>query len=111
MCSARDRVPQSVTFQPWRRGGGGQCTRAQGLTLAPTTPQAPSTPAPLIATKYAPQPWRFTADSVPDACRASLKRLQLEKMALYIQHWPGEGSNTHTHVLDLMPATEHVAGP
>lgn len=74
-------------------------------------PQAPSTPAPLIATKYAPQPWRFTADSVPDACRASLKRLQLEKMALYIQHWPGEGSNTHTHVLDLMPATEHVAGP
>ncbi|KIY94697.1 aldo/keto reductase [Monoraphidium neglectum] len=42
--------------------------------------EVPSTPAPLIATKYAPQPWRLSAASVPDACRASLKRLQLEQM-------------------------------
>jgi hypothetical protein len=40
----------------------------------------PSDKAPLIATKYAPQPWRFTADTVPAACKASLKRLQLDKV-------------------------------
>jgi aryl-alcohol dehydrogenase-like predicted oxidoreductase len=42
---------------------------------------------PAIATKFAPLPWRLTAASVPAACRASLKRLQLDKMELYIQHW------------------------
>ncbi|GBF94827.1 aldo keto reductase [Raphidocelis subcapitata] len=59
--------------------------------------EAPSDPPPLIATKYAPQPWRFTADTVPTACRASLKRLQLEKMALYIQHWPGFALNAFSN--------------
>lgn len=55
--------------------------------------EAPSDPPPLVATKYAPQPWRLTADTVPAACRASLKRLRLQQMALYIQHWPGFALN------------------
>lgn len=42
-----------------------------------------------IATKFAPLPWRQTPDSLVGACKASLNRLGLEKMALYIQHWPG----------------------
>ena len=45
--------------------------------------------SPIIATKYAPQPWRLTGASVPAACKASLSRLQLQQMGLYIQHWPG----------------------
>lgn len=45
--------------------------------------------SPIIATKYAPQPWRLTQGSVPAACKASLERLQLQQMGLYIQHWPG----------------------
>ena len=44
-------------------------------------------PAPIIASKFAPQPWRLTAQSVPTACKASLKRLQLDRMALYMIHW------------------------
>lgn len=63
----------------------------------PGRPQAPSSPPPLIATKYAPQPWRFTADSVPAACRASLKRLQLDQMSLFIQHWPGFALNAFSN--------------
>lgn len=43
--------------------------------------------SPIIATKYAPQPWRLTQGSVPAACKASLERLQLQQMGLYIQHW------------------------
>lgn len=41
-----------------------------------------------IATKYGPAPWRFTAQSVSDALTGSLKRLQLERVALYQVHWP-----------------------
>ncbi|MBN3908444.1 MAG: aldo/keto reductase [Nostoc sp. NMS1] len=41
-----------------------------------------------IATKFGPLPWRFTAQSVSDALTASLKRLQLERIALYQVHWP-----------------------
>jgi aryl-alcohol dehydrogenase-like predicted oxidoreductase len=41
-----------------------------------------------IATKYGPGPWRFTAKSVADALTASLKRLQVEGVALYQVHWP-----------------------
>lgn len=43
--------------------------------------------SPIIATKYAPQPWRLSQGSVPAACKASLARLQLQQMGLYIQHW------------------------
>ena len=41
-----------------------------------------------IATKFAPVPWRFTAESVSEALTASLKRLQLERVELYQVHWP-----------------------
>lgn len=44
---------------------------------------------PIIATKFPPLPWRLTKDSVPIALRASLKRLQLDKVGLYMIHWPG----------------------
>lgn len=49
--------------------------------------------APVVATKFAPLPWRLTADSVVGAARASLGRLQMERMDLYIQHWPGFFTN------------------
>ncbi|CBN53853.1 aldo/keto reductase [Kamptonema sp. PCC 6506] len=41
-----------------------------------------------IATKYGPMPLRITAKSVADALTASLKRLQVEQVALYQVHWP-----------------------
>lgn len=41
-----------------------------------------------IATKYAPLPWRFTAESVSEALTDSLKRLQLPRVTLYQVHWP-----------------------
>jgi aryl-alcohol dehydrogenase-like predicted oxidoreductase len=42
---------------------------------------------PIIATKFAPLPWRLTSGSVPVACKESLGRLQMQQMGLYIQHW------------------------
>lgn len=45
--------------------------------------------APVLATKFAPLPWRVTADSVVSAARASLGRLGVSKVELYMQHWPG----------------------
>ncbi|MCL6436726.1 MAG: aldo/keto reductase [Leptolyngbyaceae cyanobacterium HOT.MB2.61] len=41
-----------------------------------------------IATKYFPLPWRFNAQAVADALTASLKRLQVDKVALYQVHAP-----------------------
>ncbi|MFN6514457.1 MAG: aldo/keto reductase [Nostoc sp. CreGUA01] len=41
-----------------------------------------------IATKFGPLPWRFTGQSVSDALTESLKRLQVEQIALYQVHWP-----------------------
>jgi aryl-alcohol dehydrogenase-like predicted oxidoreductase len=41
-----------------------------------------------IATKFGPLPWRFTSQSVADALTDSLKRLQVEQIALYQVHWP-----------------------
>ncbi|MEQ8756471.1 MAG: aldo/keto reductase [Coleofasciculus sp. G1-WW12-02] len=41
-----------------------------------------------IATKYFPVPWRFTSQSVSDALTDSLKRLQVEQVALYQVHSP-----------------------
>ena len=42
----------------------------------------------IIATKYGPMPWRLNGQSVSDALTASLKRLQVEQVALYQVHWP-----------------------
>lgn len=44
---------------------------------------------PVIATKFAPLPWRFTADNVVKGIKGSLSRLQMEKIGLYQIHWPG----------------------
>ncbi|MBW4662970.1 MAG: aldo/keto reductase [Chroococcus sp. CMT-3BRIN-NPC107] len=44
--------------------------------------------AAIIATKFGPLPWRFTAQSLSDALTDSLKRLQLQQVALYQVHWP-----------------------
>lgn len=41
-----------------------------------------------IATKYFPLPWRFTEQALADALTASLRRLQVESVALYQIHWP-----------------------
>jgi len=41
-----------------------------------------------IATKFMPLPWRFNAQVVKDAITASLKRLQVSKIALYQVHQP-----------------------
>ena len=41
-----------------------------------------------IATKYFPVPWRLTGQSVSDALTESLKRLQVEQVALYQVHMP-----------------------
>lgn len=44
----------------------------------------------VIATKYFPLPWRFSAAAVADALTASLQRLQVPTVALYQVHWPLE---------------------
>ena len=41
-----------------------------------------------IATKYFPLPWRFNKQAVSDALSNSLKRLQVEQVALYQVHMP-----------------------
>ena len=41
-----------------------------------------------IATKFGPVPWRISGKSVSEALSASLKRLQVEQIALYQVHWP-----------------------
>ncbi|KXZ49204.1 hypothetical protein GPECTOR_22g794 [Gonium pectorale] len=51
----------------------------------------PGSPAPVVATKFAPLPWRFTAASVVLGAKASLARLGVPSMGLYMQHWPGYG--------------------
>lgn len=48
-----------------------------------------SNSTPTVATKFAPLPWRQTADSVPTALKASLQRLQMDSIGLYMIHWPG----------------------
>jgi len=43
----------------------------------------------VVGTKFAPLPWRLTADSVVAACRDSMDRLGTDKIDLYQLHWPG----------------------
>lgn len=47
----------------------------------------PGSPKVQVATKFAPLPWRQTAASVPAALKASLGRMQLSKIELYMIHW------------------------
>jgi aryl-alcohol dehydrogenase-like predicted oxidoreductase len=45
-------------------------------------------PQAILATKYMPLPWRFSAQALSDALSASLKRLKVPSVALYQVHWP-----------------------
>lgn len=45
-------------------------------------------PSLIIATKFAPLPWRFTHASLVSALRRSLRRLGLSRIDLYQIHWP-----------------------
>jgi aryl-alcohol dehydrogenase-like predicted oxidoreductase len=46
------------------------------------------TPAPVIATKFFPYPWRLRRASLLSALRGSLARLGRERVDLYQIHWP-----------------------
>lgn len=44
---------------------------------------------PMIATKFAPVPWKLNkAEAVVDACRSSMDRLGVDNIGLYQLHWP-----------------------
>ena len=51
-------------------------------------PQTSGSEQPVIATKFAPYPWRLFPGQLERALRGSLKRLQLEQVALYQIHFP-----------------------
>ncbi|CAM9137303.1 unnamed protein product [Sphacelaria rigidula] len=42
----------------------------------------------VVASKFAPLPWRLNRGSVVDACKSSLDRMGLESMEIYQIHWP-----------------------
>ena len=50
----------------------------------------------LVATKYAPMPWRFGKKAVPNALKASLERMNAESVDLYQIHFPGMTMSTDT---------------
>ena len=50
----------------------------------------------LVATKYAPMPWRFGKRAVPNALKASLERMNAESVDLYQIHFPGMTMSTDT---------------
>ncbi len=62
--------------------GLGESERLLGRFLKQTTQPVQ------IATKYFPLPWRFSEQAVADALTASLKRLEVEQIALYQVHMP-----------------------
>ena len=62
--------------------GLGESERLLGRFLKQTTQPVQ------IATKYFPLPWRFGKQAVADALTASLKRLDVEQIALYQVHMP-----------------------
>ena len=62
--------------------GSGRSERLLGGFLASTQP------APVVATKFMPYPWRWTKGALAGALRRSLERLKLEQVDLYQVHWP-----------------------
>ena len=50
----------------------------------------------LVATKYAPFPWRFGKHAIVRALKASLERIGVESVDLYQIHFPGFTMNTDT---------------
>lgn len=60
----------------------------QSIFSSSSSSAATTTVAPQqVATKFAPYPWRITRGSMVGAARASLKRLDQEKLALAQLHW------------------------
>lgn len=55
-----------------------------------------------IATKYMPLPWRFSGGSVHDAITHSLKRLQVDRVALYQVHMPFDFLMNKKTLLDAL---------
>lgn len=47
----------------------------------------------VLATKFAPLPFRMGSDCVVSACQDSLDRMGVDKMGLYQLHWPGLFNN------------------
>ncbi|KAL2608259.1 hypothetical protein R1flu_026832 [Riccia fluitans] len=47
----------------------------------------------VVATKFAPLPWRFSRENVVSALRDSLQRLGMSQIDLYQLHWPGLWGN------------------
>jgi aryl-alcohol dehydrogenase-like predicted oxidoreductase len=58
----------------------------------------------LVATKFFPMPWRLSKVSVTRALRASLSRLELERVDLYQIHWPSPLVPVETYVEGLASA-------
>ena len=82
--------------------GNGRSERLLGQFLKNT-----ETPV-LVATKFFPLPWRWTKNSVVRALKASLERLELEKVDLYQIHWPSPLIPIETYAEGL--AEVHKAG-
>jgi aryl-alcohol dehydrogenase-like predicted oxidoreductase len=71
---------------------------------------ARATTVPIVmATKFAPVPWRFQKQSVADALTASLKRLNVARVDLYQVHWPFELFLTPEILMDAL-ADEYEQG-
>jgi aryl-alcohol dehydrogenase-like predicted oxidoreductase len=63
-----------------------------------------SRPAPVVATKFGPFPWRLRPGDLPRALRASLRRLGIQSVDLYQMHWPG-GSVSIERWMDALADT------
>ena len=82
--------------------GNGRSERLLGQFLKNT-----ETPV-IVATKFFPLPWRWTKKSVVKALKASLERLDLERVDLYQIHWPSPLIPIETYAEGL--AEIHQAG-
>lgn len=61
-----------------------------------------------VASKFFPMPWRWTSASVVSALRASLERLDMERVDLYQIHWPSPIVPIETYAEGL--ASAHQLG-
>lgn len=60
----------------------------------------------VVATKYAPFPWRFGRRAVVNALRHSLQRLGMKQVDLYLIHWPWPLASIETLMEGLADAVE-----
>lgn len=59
-----------------------------------------------VATKFFPLPWRFSKNSVVNALKRSLERLDIEKVDLYQIHWPSPIIPIETYAEGLARAVQ-----